>query len=90
MSAADQAHRLTLAQMSAIELAEKRAIAVYGAVFAAELRNDTATAAPTEAHRDVWHLKAEFAANCVPRPPAPGVPTALERTKAVGEWSERR
>jgi hypothetical protein len=61
----------TLEHLAACELAEKRAIAVYGAVFALEKAGGC-----TAAHA---HGMAEATASLVPRPAPLAVPTALER-----------
>lgn len=68
--------------MAACKLAEKRAIAVYGAVYSDALAR----------RMDPWdaHLAAERSAREVPRPPPFRVPTALERQQAAEEWAARR
>lgn len=71
------ADRTTFDHMAACELAEKRAIAVYGAVFAKEWERGE--------ELGLSHRTAEAAAAAVPRPEPYRVPTALERQQAAGQ-----
>jgi hypothetical protein len=71
--------------VAACELAEKRAIAVYGAVFAQLALRDGQSHVGMHADIDVrsWHETAATAARTVPRPEPYRVPTALERQQAA-------
>lgn len=80
--------RTTFDHMAACELAEKRAIAVYGAVFALFIVNEDTE--PDAARLADANAAAARVAAMVPRPAPFRVPTALERQQAAQDWEARR